>query len=98
MAIPAKPRTLPNLFDIPLKSVAVRRVDSRTATRPPARELVERVRGEFNELRGFSPTLEQAARLFSLSQDECHHVFAQLLSEGFLGLSADGRFRLAPRR
>ena len=66
--------------------------------RAPARRLIDRVRGEFNEMQGFSPTLDQAARLFSLSRDECHRVFAQLLREGFLGCSADGRYRLNPPR
>jgi DNA-binding IclR family transcriptional regulator len=66
--------------------------------RRPARRLLDRVRGEFTEMQGFSPTLDQAARLFSLSRDECHRVFSQLLREGFLGCSPDGRYRLNPPR
>ena len=30
-----------------------------------------RVRCEFVEMRGFSPTVQQAARLFQINQDEC---------------------------
>jgi hypothetical protein len=57
-------------------------------------ELVNRVRGEFVEMRGFSPTLEQAARLFDLSPDECRRILSGLVREGFLRCTADGRYRL----
>ena len=86
------------LFEVPLASAKVQRLDHKPVRRAPARRLVDRVRSEFNEMQGFSPTLDQAARLFSLSRDECHRVFSHLLSEGFLGRSADGRYRLNPPR
>ena len=60
----------------------------------PAPEAVERVRGEFVEMRGFSPTLEQASRLFHLGSDECARVLTTLASEGFISRMADGRYRL----
>ena len=82
---------LPTLFRIP------------PVTRPPAfrpadQKLVERVRREFSGLRGLSPTLAQARRLFHLADQECYGVFAQLRHEGFLDLCADERYRLTRLR
>jgi hypothetical protein len=56
-------------------------------------DVVSRVRGEFFEMRGFSPTVEQAARLFDLTKDECVLVLSRLEREGFLRKTADGRYR-----
>ena len=92
----SKPAPGASIFDISLATA--RKSPSAKRRRLPARRLIERVRGEFNEMQGFSPTLDQAARLFSLSRDECDRVFTQLLREGFLGCSADGRYRLNPPR
>jgi hypothetical protein len=86
----APPRTLPSVALTPL---AIRTLKPR---KPQSeRELVDRVRGEFNEMRGFSPTLEQAARLFNLTKDDCQQIFARLQLEGFLSRGSDGRYRLA---
>ena len=85
-----------SIFAVAPTPQGLRHLESRP--RRPARHLLDRVRGEFTELQGFSPTLDQAARLFSLSRDECHRVFNQLLRDGFLGRSADGRYRLNPPR
>ena len=82
----------PDLLDIPLKPVSMRTLTTRPA---PAGDAVERIRGEFVEMRGFSPTLPQAARLFHLPQDECSRVLTVLLKEGFIRQTADGRYRLA---
>jgi hypothetical protein len=87
-----------SVFAVALASANVQHLNHKPARRAPARRLLERVRGEFTEMQGFSPTLDQAARLFSLSRDECHRVFTHLLREGFLGCSADGRYRLNPPR
>lgn len=57
-------------------------------------DVVNRVRSEFVEMRGFSPTIEQAARLFNLSADECGRILTHLVKEGFLHCTADGRYRL----
>lgn len=57
-------------------------------------DVAERVRCEFVEMRGFSPTVEQAARLFQLNADECRDVLKRLVDEGFLRHTPDGRFRL----
>ena len=86
-----------SVFAVPLATGNIQHLNPKRPRRP-ARRLLERVRGEFTEMQGFSPTLDQAARLFSLSRDECHRVFTQLLREGFLGCSADGRYRLNPPR
>jgi DNA-binding IclR family transcriptional regulator len=45
-------------------------------------------------MRGFSPTIDQAARLFNLSREECGRVLAGLVQEGFLRCTSDGRYRL----
>jgi hypothetical protein len=53
-----------------------------------------RVRCEFVEMRGFSPTVQQAARLFQINMDECGQLLTRLVQEGFLRQTPDGRFRL----
>src|SRR5262245_28638034 len=53
-----------------------------------------RVRCEFVEMRGFSPTVQQAARLFQINPDECVRLLTRLVQEGFLRQTPDGRFRL----
>jgi hypothetical protein len=82
----------PDPLDVPLRQLTIRALGQRAGA--PAPEAVERVRGEFVEMRGFSPTLEQAARLFHLAQDECSQVLTLLASEGFIRRTADGRYRL----
>jgi hypothetical protein len=43
-------------------------------------------------MRGFSPTVEQAARLFAIPTDECQRILTNLVR--FLHRTADGRYRL----
>jgi hypothetical protein len=81
-------------LDVPFKQLTVRTLPSRVSA-APASEAVERVRGEFVEMRGFSPTLQQAARLFHLPADECSRVLGALLKEGFIRQTTDGRFRVS---
>ena len=76
----------PSALDITPKPLSIR-----TFPRP---DVTTRVRGEFFEMRGFSPTIEQAARLFDLPVDECRRVLNNLEREGFLRRTADGRYRL----
>jgi len=71
-------------------ALALRSLDYRR----PAPDVVRRIRSEFVEMRGFSPTVEQAARLFALTRDECAGVLGGLVQEGFLLCTADGRYRL----
>jgi hypothetical protein len=73
------------------KPLSIRSLDYRRGL--PA-NVVDRVRGEFVEMRGFSPTVEQAARLFDLPMDECGQILGGLVQEGFLRRTADGRYRL----
>ena len=81
----------PEPFDVTRKPLSIR---SLNCTRQPV-DVVSRVRGEFVEMRGFSPTVEQAARLFDMSRDECNTVLNDLVEQGFLNLTSDGRYRLA---
>jgi hypothetical protein len=79
---------------LPMKPapLSMRRLDYRRQGSPV--QIAERVRGEFVEMRGFSPTIEQAARLFHLSPEECQRILGSLVQEGFLRRTADGRYRL----
>jgi hypothetical protein len=56
--------------------------------------VMDRVRGEFLEMPGLSPTLAQASRLFALSMAECEQVLDMLLGAGFLKRCPDGQYRL----
>src|SRR5262245_4514257 len=58
------------------------------------RDIEARVRCEFVEMRGFSPTIQQAARLFQINPDDCGRLLSRLVQEGFLRQTPDGRFRL----
>jgi hypothetical protein len=60
--------------------------------------LAERIRSEFLEMRGFSPTFDQARRLFHLPADACLGILESLIHDGFLQCGGDGRYRLADRR
>ena len=81
-----------NPLDVPLKPLTIRTLPARGSA--ATLDALERVRGEFVEMRGFSPTLEQAARLFHLPQDECARLLTTLTAEGFVRRTADGRYRL----
>jgi hypothetical protein len=86
----AEPRRAnpPSALDVAPKPLSIRSLDHR---RP---DVVTRIRGEFFEMRGFSPTVEQAARLFDLSMEECRRVLNRLEQEGFLRRTPEGRYRL----
>jgi Fic family protein len=84
------PQFPPSLADIQFKALplaAIRRKPART-------EVTDRIRCEFVEMRGFSPTVEQAARLFQVSREECVYILKTLVEEGFLKQTPDGRYRL----
>lgn len=80
------------LDDIKPRPLSIRTLDARPLKDEDVRN---RIRGEFIEMRGFSPTLEQAARLFDLSREECSGILASLVREGALTHDPDGRYRLA---
>jgi hypothetical protein len=81
------------LDDIKPRPLSIRTLDNRRALKDE--DVRNRIQGEFIEMRGFSPTLEQAARLFDLSREECGGILASLVREGALTHDADGRYRLA---
>ena len=83
--------------DVPLTRLRIRALKRPSAHRPADQKLVERVRREFSNMRGLSPTMAQARRLFHLAEEECYEIFAQLLQEGFLSLCSDHRYRLKSR-
>jgi len=74
-------------------SMAPARGPEQRAGIPADRATLERIRAEFNEMRGFSPTPGQAARLFGLSREDCERVLDALAREGFLHRDQDGRYR-----
>jgi len=82
---------------VPLRPLRIPSIGRTPAPKPADQKLVERVRREFSDMRGLSPTIAQARRLFNLPDDECLGIFAQLLQEGFLDLGADDRYRLKAR-
>ena len=86
-------------FPSPLADIPFRALSMSTARKPSMRvDVTDRIRGEFVEMRGFSPTVDQAARLFQVSRDECVRVLTRLVDEGFLRQTADGRYRLPPQQ
>jgi predicted transcriptional regulator of viral defense system len=83
----------------PLADIPFRALSMSTARKPSMRvDVTDRIRCEFVEMRGFSPTVDQAARLFQVSRDECVRVLTRLVDEGFLRQTADGRYRLPPQQ
>lgn len=84
----------PSALEINPRPASIRSLDYRRTRETPS--VIDRVRGEFAEMRGFSPTVEQAARLFDLPRDECGRILGGLVQEGFLRRTADGRYRLPP--
>ncbi len=55
--------------------------------------LTDRIRGEFREMPGISLTPEQASRLFGVPPEVGSRILQQLVAEGVLARSADGRYR-----
>lgn len=56
--------------------------------------LLERIKAEFREMRGFSPTATQAARLFDLPLSRCASLLDALTREGFVQRLPDGTYRI----
>jgi hypothetical protein len=57
--------------------------------------VVDRVRGEFNEMPGLRLTRAQAARFWGLDASACDEVLDRLVSASFLRWSADAVVRRA---
>src|SRR5262245_43232970 len=81
----------PSLADIHFKSLSIPAPQRKGSARA---DVTDRIRCEFVEMRGFSPTVDQAARLFQVSREECVRVLKKLVDEGFLRQTPDGRYRL----
>jgi Fic family protein len=81
----------PSLADIQFRALSIPVKPRKPSTRG---DVTDRIRCEFVEMRGFSPTVDQAARLFQVSREECVRVLKTLVDEGFLRQTSDGRYRL----
>ena len=87
--------TKPSSFTPALADLQFKALPLAAKPRKPIRvDVADRIRCEFVEMRGFSPTVDQAARLFQVSREECVQVLKKLVDEGFLRHTADGRYRL----
>jgi hypothetical protein len=84
-------------LQVPLTPLRIRPLKRPATPWPADQKLVERVRREFGDMRGLSPTMAQARRLFHLGIREGYEIFAQLIREEFLDLCADDRYRLHSR-
>ena len=62
-----------------------------------ARALLERVRGEFNEMPGMQLTMAQAARLWGMDQNVCRAVIESLVDCSFLRWTSTGTVIRAER-
>ena len=62
-----------------------------------ARLLVERVRGEFNEMPGMQLTMAQAAKLWGMDQKVCRTVIEALVDSSFLRWTSSGTVIRAER-
>jgi hypothetical protein len=62
-----------------------------------ARALVDRVRGEFNEMPGLQLTIPQAARLLGIDHDACRDVIEKLVASSFLRKTTAGTVIRAER-
>ena len=95
-----KPLTFPHptIPHVPIRPLKMPSVVRSVLGAPADQKLVERVRREFCDMRGLSPTMAQATRLFHLAHEDCLEIFRQLLQEGFLVLGSDDRYRLKARK
>jgi hypothetical protein len=92
---PKAARRRASSIDIAPRPLSIPALSQRRAAATASRGDIEaRVRCEFVEMRGFSPTVQQAARLFQINPEECGQLLTRLVQEGFLRLTPDGRFRL----
>lgn len=62
-----------------------------------AQTLVDRVRGEFNEMPGLQLTMPQAARLLGIEPEDCRDVINTLVDSAFLKRTPAGTIVRAER-
>jgi DNA-binding IclR family transcriptional regulator len=56
---------------------------------------VDRIRGEFLEMRGVSLTERETARLMGVSHAACFRILRGLVAEGSLRQTSEGRYMVA---
>ena len=56
--------------------------------------LETRIRSEFQEMRGLSLTVDQAARLFGIPREACAKLLSALTEQGVLQLKAGTRYSI----
>jgi hypothetical protein len=88
------PKRPSSFLDVEFKTLPLPVSAQRRQFAPLAVDVIDRVRGEFVEMRGFSPTVDQAARLFHIDREDCGRILTGLVDEGFLKRTPDGRYRL----
>lgn len=80
---------------------ATRRTDYTTTNKESTvmnvRTLVDRVRGEFNEMPGLQLTVPQAARLLGIEPNACRDVIDTLVASSFLRWTPAGMISRAER-
>jgi hypothetical protein len=63
-------------------------------TRPPIRELLQRIQGEYREMPGLSLTVSQAERLWGLDSSTCAFVMTTLIERRVLRRTVLGTYVL----
>ena len=66
-----------------------------TLPSPLAKDLLDRIRGEYLALPGLQLTPSQARRMWALDDRQCVEVLSVLVKSGFLRTTADGRYARA---
>ena len=62
---------------------------------PPRAQLTSNIIGAYREMPGLNLTLDQAARLFGLRSSTCRIVLEDLVKDGRLRRSVEGRYARA---
>jgi len=86
----ANRRRLDSIRPRPIAAQSIERRDHQDTS-----SLSRRIRCEFQEMPGTSLTAPQASRLFAVPSDVGTRILRQLVDEGFLRMTPDGRYRLA---
>ncbi len=93
LKIPSTDTRLAKIVDIPLKPVGATLSSER---RDPGTRwaLIHRIWDEFDEMPGTALTLPQASKLFGVPMEVCDRILVNLVNDGRLHRTKDGRFRL----
>ena len=93
----------PVRMDAPTAHRRMSQAPSRAPVHPPddrrdpdaRRALVDRIAGEFLEMRGVALTAPETARLMGVPPSACGRILYGLVREGALRQTADGRYTVA---